>query len=199
MQFVALAKQQGTKVPLMIGHRLDGHFPAVYGATSRKGENISIRRLRFTILQSIVRWRRYLVDIVLSCLSLVGSVVSGLSRGRARRPSPRAQGCAEIGQATMLMVALNGATLTASFAAITRKQTRGSMNLSHLANEKGALLWKAWGMMNQGWLMTLTGKSSNAVRMTTSSDHRIPVNGSHTVYAIVLVKFGKSLCRTQPI
>jgi predicted ATPase len=37
-----------------------------------------------------------------------------------------------------------------------------------LADEKGALLWKAAGMMIQGCVLTLTGKASEAVQMMTS-------------------------------
>jgi predicted ATPase len=32
-----------------------------------------------------------------------------------------------------------------------------------LADEKATLFWRAWGMMNRGWLLTLTGKPSDAV------------------------------------
>ena len=37
-----------------------------------------------------------------------------------------------------------------------------------LADEKGALFWKALGMMNQGCVLALTGKASDAVQMITS-------------------------------
>jgi len=37
-----------------------------------------------------------------------------------------------------------------------------------LAEEKSSLLWKAWGMMNQGLPLALTGKASNAVQLITS-------------------------------
>jgi hypothetical protein len=37
-----------------------------------------------------------------------------------------------------------------------------------LADEKGALFWKVFGMMNQGCLLALTGKASDAVQMITS-------------------------------
>jgi predicted ATPase len=37
-----------------------------------------------------------------------------------------------------------------------------------LADEKGAFFWKAFGMMNQGWLFALIGKASDAVPMITS-------------------------------
>jgi hypothetical protein len=39
------------------------------------------------------------------------------------------------------------------------------MNLSY---EKGGLYWKPLGMLNQGWLLALTGKASNAVELITS-------------------------------
>ena len=56
-QFLALAEKQGTTVPLMVGHRIMG-ISLCSRETSRKAEYISIKRLRFTILPSIVRWRR---------------------------------------------------------------------------------------------------------------------------------------------
>ena len=57
-QFLALAEKQGATVPLMIGHRLMGDFLDCVRETSRKAERTTIRRSRFTILPSIVRWRR---------------------------------------------------------------------------------------------------------------------------------------------
>ena len=44
-----------------------------------------------------------------------------------------------------------------------------SDELISLADEKGALAWNALGVMNQGWLLALTGKASNAVELTTSA------------------------------
>jgi predicted ATPase len=37
-----------------------------------------------------------------------------------------------------------------------------------LADEKGSLFWKAWGMMHQGCVLVLTGKASEAVHTITS-------------------------------
>ena len=54
-------------------------------------------------------------------------------------------------------------------------------------------------MMIQGCLLALTGKASDAVQMITSGIDRISVNGSNTVYAVVLIIFGESLCGTRPI
>ena len=61
-QFLALAEKQGATVPLMIGHRLMGMFVGAYGGHRASAERITIRRSRFTILPSIVRWRRVLAQ-----------------------------------------------------------------------------------------------------------------------------------------
>jgi predicted ATPase len=41
-------------------------------------------------------------------------------------------------------------------------------DLINLADEKGALIWKAEGVLHQGWLFALTGKDSDAVHTITS-------------------------------
>jgi len=57
-QILALAEKQGTTGPLMIGHRVK--LPCSPREASRKVGGISIARSRFTILPSIVGWRRAL-------------------------------------------------------------------------------------------------------------------------------------------
>ena len=61
-QFLALAEKQGATVPLMIGHRIMGSALIVNGRLRRRRERISIAQSRFTILTSIVRWRRDLAE-----------------------------------------------------------------------------------------------------------------------------------------
>ena len=56
-QFLALAEKQGATVPLMVGHRLMG-ASLLHTGDIAQGRVHSIRRSRFTILPSIVRWRR---------------------------------------------------------------------------------------------------------------------------------------------
>ena len=56
-QFLALAEKQRATVPLMVGHRLMG-ISLLYTGDIAEGRGHLIRRSRFTILPSIVRWRR---------------------------------------------------------------------------------------------------------------------------------------------
>jgi predicted ATPase len=74
----------------------------------------------------------------------------------------------EIGHASALMPALG-------FASFTHIQCGNYLTanalvdeLVALADEKGALYWKAIGMTHHGWLFARTGKASDAVHMITS-------------------------------
>jgi predicted ATPase len=84
----------------------------------------------------------------------------------------------EIGQAATLMYALVSTTAvplrTGNYAAAAALADE----LVALADEKGALFWKAVGMRNQGFLLALTGKASDAVQMLTSAIAATPSTGS---------------------
>jgi len=70
----------------------------------------------------------------------------------------------EIGQAATLMYALFFTSLTLICSRNYATATTQSDELFALAEEKGALFWKAPGMMNQGSILALTGKPSDAVQ-----------------------------------
>jgi predicted ATPase len=74
----------------------------------------------------------------------------------------------EIAQAATLMYALGHAPLTYLHCGDYAKANAIADELITLADEKGAMLWKASGMAHQGLLFALTGKTSNAIRMITS-------------------------------
>ena len=68
-----------------------------------------------------------------------------------------------------------------------------------LADEKGALFWKAGGMLHQGGLFGLTGKASDAVQMITSGITALRSTGATMWMPSYLIVFGESLCGTRPI
>ena len=71
-----------------------GHFLAVTRETSRKAERISIRRSRFTILPSIVRWRRDLAKTSGWQSCPIGRWLCGclaIPRPRSQTPSTRSR------------------------------------------------------------------------------------------------------------
>ena len=74
----------------------------------------------------------------------------------------------EIGQAASLMYALVVTTFTLIHRGNSAAATTQLDEAAALAAEKGALLWKATGMTNQGCVWASTGKASDAVQMITS-------------------------------
>jgi predicted ATPase len=84
----------------------------------------------------------------------------------------------ELGQAATLMLALCFTSLTYSFC--------GSYSVANarldedraLANEKGAALWKAFGMLSQGCVLALTGKNSDAAQTITAGLAEFRATGS---------------------
>ena len=74
---------------------------------------------------------------------------------------------------------------------------RESDELVALADEKGASFWKALGMLMQGWLFALDRQSLGRSPDDHLWDHRIAVNGSNIVYAVVSIAFGEQPMRNS--
>ena len=79
------------------------------------------------------------------------------------------------------------------------RQTRKSDELIALADEKGALFWKAFGMLIARLPVCPDRQSLGRSPNDHLRDHRIAVNGSNDVDAVCIVAFGERLCRTRPI
>jgi predicted ATPase len=74
----------------------------------------------------------------------------------------------EIGQAATLMYALVHASLIHIQCGNYAAANAEADELIALANEKGALFWKAQGMSKQGCILAVTGKAAEAVQMITT-------------------------------
>jgi predicted ATPase len=73
----------------------------------------------------------------------------------------------ELGQAATLMLALCFTSLTYSLCGSYSAANARLDENRKLANEKGAALWKAFGMSSQGCVLALTGQSSDAAQTIT--------------------------------
>jgi len=103
-----------------------------------------------------------------------------------------------IGQAGSLMQAL---VITASPLIRCGNYVAANAQLDEvaaLADEKGAALWKADRMMNQGCISALIGKASNAIQMITTGMCALGVNGSNTAGAGERLIFSECLRRHRP-
>jgi predicted ATPase len=171
VQFLALAEKQTTTAALMIGHRLIGisllltgdiadgrthldqamalYDPAAHRAlATRFGQEAGVSTIAF---RSMALW-------------LLGYPEAALADAdHALRDA------LQISQAATLMLALTLARRTNIFCGNYAVANAQADQLVALAREKGAILWKAAGMMDQGFLLALAGKARNAVEKLTEA------------------------------
>jgi predicted ATPase len=74
----------------------------------------------------------------------------------------------EVGQAATLMFALSDAPFTHIHCGNYAAANAQADEVLALADEKGTLTWKALGMIYQGYVSALTGKSSDAIQIINS-------------------------------
>jgi predicted ATPase len=169
-QFLVLAEKQGAKVPIMIGHRLMasslmGTGDIVEGrkhydramALYDPAENRSLAtRFGQDLRVAILSFRSY-------ALWMLGYPEAALADAREALKDAR-----EIGHAATLMYALNQTTFTHIFCGNYATANAQLDEVVALADEKGALYWKALGIALQGWVLALSGKASDAVHVIAS-------------------------------
>ena len=169
-QCLVLAEKQGAKVPIMIGHRLMagslmGTGDIVEGrkhydramALYDPAENRSLAtRFGQDLRVAILSFRSY-------ALWTLGYPEAALADAREALKDAR-----EIGHAATLMYALNQTTFTHIFCGNYATANAQLDEVVALADEKGALYWKALGIALQGCVLALSGKASDAVHVIAS-------------------------------
>ena len=106
----------------------------------------------------------------------------------------------ESAHAATLMYALD----FTSFTQVHLRKLRGSERaivdeFIALADEKGAVFWKAMGVLNQGCVLALTGKAAEAVKKITSGIAAIRSTGATRVDAIVSCHIWQGPMGNRPI
>jgi class 3 adenylate cyclase/predicted ATPase len=169
-QFLALAEKQKATAPVMIGHRLMGlsllctgkivegrahynHALALYAPAehrqlaTRFGQDVAVATLAF---RSLASW-------------MLGYPMAALADTEQAISNAR-----EIDQAATLMYALAVASFVPVLCGSYTTAKALLDELLPLAEDKGTSWWKAFGMMEQGWLLALTGKTSDAAPLIAS-------------------------------
>ena len=170
VQFLALAEKQKATAPVMIGHRLMGssllctgkiiegrahynHALALYAPAehrqlaTRFGQDVAVATLAF---RSLASW---MLGYPMAALADTEQAI-----GNAR----------EIGQAATLMYALAVASFAPALCGRYAAAKALLDELLPLAEDKGTSWWKAFGMMERGLLLALTGKGSDAASLIAS-------------------------------
>jgi len=182
-QFLALAEKQGGTVPLMIGHRVVGLSLLCAGDMAEGRAHYDQAIALYDPAAHRPLAARFGADIRVAILSYrslalwtLGYPESALADAEHALRDAR-----EMGQAATFLFALGGAgvwilILCGNYAAASAQADE----LVALAVEKGAVHWKALGILDQGHLLALTGKASDAVQMMNSGIAALRSTGTTT-------------------
>jgi class 3 adenylate cyclase/predicted ATPase len=169
-QFLTLAEKQGTPGPLMVGHRLMGTSLMCTGDIAESRAHLDRGVALYDPIEHRPLATRFGQDgrvAILSWRSLalwwLGYPEAALADAEHTLKDAR-----EIGHAATLMYALAITNLTDIFCGNYAAANARVDELIVLAEEKGALLRKAEGLIQKGCVRVLIGKASDAAQMITS-------------------------------
>jgi class 3 adenylate cyclase/tetratricopeptide (TPR) repeat protein len=166
----ALAEKERGTVPLIVGHRMMGASLLFTGgfAESRRHYDQAIALYDPPAHRPLAT--RFGQDSRVAILSqrsltlwLLGYPEAALADADAALKDAR-----ELGHAATLMFALNQVAYTRLNCGKYAAANLLTDELIALADEKGAAFWKMGGIMGRGYLMVLTGETSNGVQLITS-------------------------------
>ena len=170
MQFLALAEKQRATGARMIGHRLMGTSLLYTGDIVKGRAHFDQAIAIYDPSQHRPLGTRFGQDVGVVILSLRSWALWSLGYPEAALTDAEhaLKDAREVGQAATLMYALSFTLWTNIFRGNYATAAAQAQELAALAEEKDAMFWKALGMMDQGCVLALTGKASDAVRMITS-------------------------------
>jgi class 3 adenylate cyclase/predicted ATPase len=187
-QFLARANKQGAILPIMVAHRAVGislasggklvqgraHYDQALALYDPAAHRPLATRFGQDARETTLAYRSWLLWFLGYPEAALADVCQAISDGR------------EIGQAGSLMHALWHASSVQIFCGNCAKATALLDELTALADEKGALLWRAWRMLTEGCLLALTGKDADAIQMITSGFTAYRSTGSTTYLPLYL-------------
>jgi predicted ATPase len=181
-QFLALAEKQKATVPLMVGHRLMGmsllhtgdivvgraHLDRAIALYDPAKHRLLATRFGQDIGAAILSWKSF-------ALWLLGYPQAALADTEHALKVAR-----EIGHATTLMYTLAWTSFAHIWCGNYATANAQADEVVGLADEKGAAIWKAFGVMNQGCVSAVAGKASDAVQMISSAHAALRSTGTTT-------------------
>ena len=168
-QFLALAEKQGALVPRMVGHRLMGVSLVHTGEIAQGRTHLDRALALYDPAEHRPLATRFAIDtrVLVLCFRSFALWMLGHPEAALMDAVKALSDAREIGQAATLMFALANTSWTYMLRENYAAANALNDELVTLADEKGALSWKAWGMVSQGLQFALTGKASDAVRKIT--------------------------------
>jgi predicted ATPase len=179
-QFLASAEELGATAPIMIGHRLMGV------SLMTAGDIVEGRRQldeAITLYEPVAHRplaMRFGIEPGVTSLSFRGRALwlLGYPEAALADANHALNDAREIGHAVTLMIALWLVSSTHMLCGNYIEATMEANQLVDLADKKTALTWGALGMLNQGSVLVLTGRASDAIQIITSGTVAHKSNGS---------------------
>jgi predicted ATPase len=170
-QFLSLAEKQEATVPRMIAHRLMAQSLMLTGQIVKGREHYDNAIEFYDKAQHRLLAARFGQDVGVAILSYraLAQWVLGYADTALEDVDHAIDDAREIGQAATLMYALGHAGITLFQRGDYSKVIMVSDELIDLADQKGAVIWKALGMKNRGCALAVTGKLPEAVDTITSA------------------------------
>jgi class 3 adenylate cyclase/predicted ATPase len=193
-QFLALAEKHGATVPLMVGHRVMGITLMETGDVAQSRTHYNQAIALYDPAEHRPLATRFGQDLRVAPLSYRSRALwlLGYPEAALADTDQAISNAREIGQAATLMYALGNAPFTYFECGNYAKAMAVVDELATLADEKGAVFWKARGLSLQGSLLALTGKASDAVLMITSGVTAIRSTGATLKLPIHLGHFARA-------
>jgi predicted ATPase len=170
-QILALAEKQGATIPLISGHHLMGNSLMATGDIAQVRAHYDQAMALYDPAKHRPLAMRLGTDtglIMMSWRSLVLWML-GFPEAALADAKQALKDARELGHAATLMNA-QGITSSTHVLCGNYATANGPFDqLVALADEKGSLFWKAIGMMGQGWVLALTGRASDAVKIITAA------------------------------
>ena len=179
-QYLALAKKQRATAPLMTGHRMMGISLLHTGHFAEAREHLDKALPLHDPAEHRPPATRFSSEGAVLVLSHRSSILwlLGYPEAALRDADDALSNARESGQAAPLMLALSHAAARYTLCSNRAAAAALAQELVALAEEKGALLWKALGMTIQGWALALTGWASDAAEMLISGMTALRTTGT---------------------
>jgi predicted ATPase len=171
IQFQAMARAEGARVPLMLGHLLAGISLVVTGDLAAGKSELDEAIALYAPVEHRVLATRFGHDVRVSALAwraFASWALNDLEASLADRQNAVA-GAREIGHAATLMFALSHVSLTLLHAGRGDEAAPLIGELVELADGKGTHYWKSYGLLLRGWLVLQQGEPAQAVEIIRSA------------------------------
>jgi len=180
VQFLALAEKQRRKVPLMSGHGIMGASLLLTGDIAGGRAHCDQAIALYNRAEHRPLATRFGQDVGVATLSYRSFALWLLGFPEAARTDIEhaLKNAREIGQAATLMHTLAHAPWTDFWIGTYNVADTLIEEVIALSSEKGALMWKACGLMHRGILLALTGKAANAIPINHSAMKAVRSTGT---------------------